>query len=183
MQTILGLVLGMGLTIVVSGSFAREQQGKGGPEMKLEEMVQELWDREKIKELTYEYGLAIEAQDEERMVNLFTEDGSVDFSSLGRGVTKGRPALKEFYRATWPLRVKPFFTNHVIRIKGDRATGTCSLENRATRGDQSLIGAGRLHDEFEKVNGEWKFKARRVEMFYFVPLSEGWAQATAPGKL
>ena len=35
----------------------------------------------------------------------------------------------------------------------------------------------------EKVNGEWKFKARRVEMFYFVPLSEGWAQATAPGKL
>ena len=55
--------------------------------MKLEEMVQELWDREKIKELTYQYGLAIEAQDEARMANLFTEDGSVDFSSLGRGVT------------------------------------------------------------------------------------------------
>ncbi len=49
--------------------------------MKLEEMVQELWDREKIKELTYQYGLAIEAQDENRMANLFTEDGSVDFSS------------------------------------------------------------------------------------------------------
>ncbi len=151
--------------------------------MKLEEMVQELWDREKIKELTYEYGLAIEAQDVERMANLFTEDGSVDFSSLGRGVTKGREALKEFYRGTWPLKVKPFFTNHVIRIQGNRATGTCSLENRATRGDQSLIGAGRLHDEYERVSGEWKFKSRRVEMFYFVPLSEGWAKAEGPGKL
>jgi ketosteroid isomerase-like protein len=166
-----------------STSVAQTRNAKGGSNMKLEDMVQELWDREKIKELTYEYGLAIEAQDEERMAHLFTEDGLVDFSSLGRGVTKGREALKEFYRNTWPLRVKPFFTNHVIRINGNRASGTCSLENRATRGDQSLIGAGRLHDEYEKVNGEWKFKSRRVEMFYFVPLSEGWAGAKEPGKL
>lgn len=151
--------------------------------MKLEEMVQELWDREKIKELTYEYGLAIEAQDAERMAALFTADGAVDFSSLGRGVIKGRENLKEFYRSTWPLRVKPFFTNHVIRIQGTKATGVCSLENRATRGDQSLIGAGRLHDEYEKVDGEWKFTSRRVEMFYFVPLSEGWAKAEGPGKI
>lgn len=49
-----------------------------------EEMVQELWDREKIKELTHAYGLAIEAQDEEHMADLFIADGSVDFSSLGR---------------------------------------------------------------------------------------------------
>jgi hypothetical protein len=33
-----------------------------------EEMVQELWDREKIRELTYEYGLAIEAQDADRLI-------------------------------------------------------------------------------------------------------------------
>ena len=151
--------------------------------MKLEEMVQELWDREKIKELTYEYGLAIESQDAERMVSLFTKDGTVDFSSLGRGVIKGHDALKEFYQGTWPLRVKPFFTNHVIRVQGNRATGTCSLENRATRGEDSLIGAGRLHDEYEKVDGEWKFKSRRVEMFYFVSLAEGWAKTTGPEKL
>jgi len=151
--------------------------------MKLEEMVQELWDREQIKELTYEYGLAIESQDAERMVGLFTEDGTVDFSSLGRGVITGRNALKEFYQGTWPLRVKPFFTNHIIRIQGNHATGTCSLENRATRGEDSLIGAGRLHDEYEKVSGKWKFKSRRVEMFYFVSLTEGWAKTAGPEKL
>ncbi len=151
--------------------------------MKLEEMVEELWAREKIKELTYEYGLAIEAQDVERLVNLFTPDGSVDFSSLGAGVIKGREALKNFYRATWPLRVKPFFTNHIIHLQGERASGICSLENRATRGDQSLIGAGRLHDEYVRLDGAWKFKSRRVEMFYFVPLNEGWAKAKEPPKL
>ena len=143
-----------------------------------QEMIQELWDREKIRELTYHYGLAVEAQDEEQMANLFTADGAADFSSLGRGVIRGQQALKEFYRSTWQLRIKPFFTNHVIRVEGDRATGTCSLQNTGIRGNDSMIGAGRLHDEYQKVNGEWKFKSRRVEIFYLVPLSEGWAKGT-----
>ena len=148
-----------------------------------EEMVQELWDREKIKELTYNYGLAIEAQDADRLVSLFTENAAVDFSSLSRGVIQGHEAMKEFYAATWPLNVKPFFTNHMIHIDGDRASGWCSLENRGTRGTDSMIGAGRLHDEYEKIDGEWKFTARRVEMFYFVPLAEGWANTAGPGHL
>lgn len=151
--------------------------------MTYENMVQELWDREKIRELTYRYGLAIEAQDAEQMASLFTVDGSVDFSSLGRGVISGHKALKEFYRSTWPLRVKPFFTNHVMQIEGDLASGICSLENRATRGEESLIGAGRLHDAYARVDGEWKFVSRRVEMFYLVPLSEGWASSSAPASL
>ena len=54
--------------------------------MTQQEIVLELWDREKIKELTYAYGLAIEDQDAERMASLFTGDASIDFSSLGRGV-------------------------------------------------------------------------------------------------
>ncbi len=144
------------------------------------ETLQELLDREKIRELTYRYGLAIEQQDEEEMANLFTEEGTADFSSLGWGVIRGQLALREFYRSTWQLEVKPFFSNHIIEIAGDRATGTCSLENRATRAGQSMIGAGRLHDRYEKVRGKWKFVSRRVEMFYFVPLAQGWAEVEAP---
>ena len=140
-----------------------------------EEMVQELWDREQIKELTYRYGLAIEAQDEEAMADLFVEDGSVDFSALDMGVSKGRAAIRDFYRTTWTIRMKPFFTNHLLQVQGNRATGNVFLENRAIRDGQSLMGAGRLNDEYEKVDGEWKFKSRRVEMFYFAPVGEGWA--------
>jgi hypothetical protein len=151
--------------------------------MTQEQMVQELWDREKIRELTYEYGLAIEAQDAERMANLFTETGSVDFSSLGKGVITGHEALKAFYTSTWPLKVKPFFTNHMIKLAGDRASGFCSLENRATRGSESLIGAGRLHDEYVKIDGGWKFSSRRVEMFYLVPIVPGWATGAPAAKI
>ncbi len=148
-----------------------------------EEMIIELWNREKIKELTYAYGLAVEAQDAERMANLFLPDGSVDFSAMGRGLISGHAALKDFYTTTWPLRVKPFFTNHMISIDGDTASGFCSLENRATRGDESLIGAGRLHDTYAKVGDEWKFATRRVEMFYLVPITPGWAQSDGTGNL
>jgi ketosteroid isomerase-like protein len=151
--------------------------------MTSEQMVQELWDREMIRELTYAYGQAIEAQDGDRLMNLFTDDASVDFSSLGKGVITGHAAMKAFYATTWPLKVRPFFTNHVLHIDGDRAHGVCSLENRATRGADSMIGAGRLHDQYRKVDGHWKFASRRVEMFYFVPLNEGWAGIDVPGHL
>lgn len=142
-----------------------------------EERVLELWNREKIKELTHAYGLAIEAQDTEQMAKLFAADGSVDFSSLGRGVIRGHEEIKAFYESTWPLEVKPFFTNHCIEINGDRAHGICSLENRAVRDGESWIGAGRLHDHYIKIGEDWKFQSRRVEMFYFVPLKEGWASS------
>lgn len=143
----------------------------------LRQKVEELWDREQIRELTYAYGRCIERQDAEGMAQLFTADGEVDFTSLGRGVHKGQAAIRAFYASTWPLRVKPFFTNHVITFHGPgRASGTCCFENRGVQGEESMIGAGRLHDEYEKVEGTWKFRSRRVELFYFVPLREGWAK-------
>jgi len=65
----------------------------------------------------------------------------------------------------------------VIEPLGEgRARGTCCFENRGVQGEESMIGAGRLHDEYEKVGEAWKFRSRRVEIFYFVPLREGWAK-------
>lgn len=143
----------------------------------LRQKVEALWAREQIKELTYAYGQCIERQDAEGMAQLFTEDGEVDFSSLGRGVHKGHDAIRAFYTSTWPMRVRPFFTNHVITLPGNgRAHGTCCFENRGVQGEESMIGAGRLHDDYQQVESGWKFRSRRVELFYFVPLKEGWAK-------
>jgi ketosteroid isomerase-like protein len=143
----------------------------------LAKMVGDLWNREMIRELTYAYGRCIEKQDAEAMSRLFTDDAQIDFSSLGRGVHRGREAIRAFYASTWPMRVKPFFTNHMIELSGNgQAHGTCCFENRAVQGEESMIGAGRLHDEYQKSGSEWKFRSRRVEVFYFVPLKEGWAR-------
>ena len=139
--------------------------------------VEALWAREMIKELTHAYGRCIERQDAEGMAELFTENGTVDFSDMGRGVHTGRDAIRAFYPTTWSLRVKAFFTNHVIELLGEaEAHGTCCFENRGVQSEQSMICAGRLHDEYEQVGEEWKFRSRRVELFYFVPLDDGWAK-------
>ena len=141
----------------------------------LERKVNELWEKEKIRELTYRYGQTIERRDEEAMSRLYTEDGTVDFSETGLGVHRGRANIKDFYATTWTQRVKAFFTNHLIEIIDDRhARGVCCYENRAVRNGESVMGAGRLHDEYEKVEGQWKFRSRRLELFYSVPVQKGW---------
>ena len=146
-------------------------------EKSLEEKVQELWDREQIRSLTYAYGQCLEQMDAEALAELFTEDGAMDFSSVGWGVKQGRQAIKEFYPNTWRQRVKPFFTNHYIVFDdANHAHGWCWLDNRLKDGDKSIIGCGRLHDNYEKVNGKWLFKRRRVEIFFMAPLDQGWAK-------
>jgi hypothetical protein len=38
-----------------------------------------------------------------------------------------------------------------------------------------MIGSGYYDDEYVRVGGKWKFRARKLTMCYLVPLREGWA--------
>jgi uncharacterized protein (TIGR02246 family) len=143
-------------------------------EKSFEEKVEELWNREQIKSLTYAYGECVLQRDAEGMAKLFTEDGSADFSSLGWEIHKGREAIKKFYAGTWAYRVKPFFSNHYIEfIDKTHARGWCWLDNRATRNVESLIGCGKIYDEYRLADGQWRFSSRRIVQFFLVPLSKG----------
>jgi hypothetical protein len=146
-------------------------------EKSLEEKVEELWNREQIKSLTYAYGECILRRDADGMANLFTEDGAVDFTYLGWGVHKGREAIKKHYSGTWPFCVKPFFTNHYIEfLDKTHARGWCWLDNLGTRNGESLVGCGKIYDEYELVAGRWQFGSRRIVQFFLVPVSKGWAK-------
>ena len=143
----------------------------------LEQKIEELWNREQIKSLTYAYGECIFRRDAEGLAKLFTEDGAVDFSALGQDVHRGRAALAEFYGRGWARRIRPFFTNHYIEFHApDRASGWCWFDNRGKQDDESLIGAGKIYDDYRLVEGRWLFAARRVAPFFMVPLSRGWAR-------
>jgi hypothetical protein len=146
-------------------------------EKSFEEKVEELWNREQIKSLTYAYGECVLRRDAEGMARLFTEDGSVDFSSLGWGVHQGHEAIKKLYAGTWAYRVKPFFTNHYIEfIDQTHARGWCWLDNRAARDGESLIGCGKIYDEYQLADGHWRFSSRRIVQFFLVPLGKGWGK-------
>ncbi len=145
----------------------------------VETLVQDMLDREAIRDLPVRYCHCVWKNDVEGIVNLFTEDGSIsvpnDPTLLG---AQGRASLLKTYKqALGDLAPRPFIHNHVVELTGpEQATGTCYVEIRATRDGKSWIGAGYYDDEYTKVGGEWKFHSRKVTMYYMVPLSEGWAE-------
>ena len=148
-----------------------------------DQLVQELLDREAIRDLPLRYCHCVWQKHVEAIVDLFTEDGSFDMSAGGRPPTKGRASLLEMYkRSLGDLSPRPFIHNHVIELLGPgRARGTCYVEIRGVRDGESLVGAGYYDDEYERVGEEWKFRSRDLRMAYMVPLKEGWASALAGG--
>jgi SnoaL-like protein len=153
--------------------------------------IQLLLDKDEIRELVILYAHRIIAHDWRGISNLFTEDGVLDYSDVvtfarpakatqgDPGATLvfvGRKAIGDFLPAVGRLDVKAFFTNHLVRVTGDDAVGISCFENRLTQQGESVIGAGRMVDEYRKLGGRWLISYRRQELFYFTGLHEGWAE-------
>tara|TARA_R110000787_G_scaffold16806_4_gene52752 strand:- start:12792 stop:13265 length:474 start_codon:yes stop_codon:yes gene_type:complete len=147
-------------------------------------LVQEMLDREAIRDLPILYCHYVWQNDVKAMVNLFTEDGSIGIDDGTIPNTKGRKNLIKMYeKALGDLAPRPFIHNHVVNLDGpDQASGTCYVEIRGITDGESIIGAGYYNDEYRKVDGDWKFLSRDVKMYYMVPLEKGWAEKVLKGK-
>ena len=147
----------------------------------LEQQVLELADREEIKELTAHYAHGVARGEGAKVAELFTDDGVFinELPDTAPTVVRGREALNKFYGAIKRNTALPCIHNHLITLTGDEATGTCSIEVRITRNNQSMIGSGYYEDRFRRENGRWKFVERHCTFFHFVPLLQGWAEAAA----
>jgi hypothetical protein len=155
----------------------------------LEAKVQELYDREAIRDLRYRYHEYVNEGKFADIASLFTEDGVLDFGHLGKAA--GRAELNAFFgnlpagqspqasSQTTPRGisfVKQFIHNHVIHLQGDRGSGFSYLEARPIYKGESYMVAARYDDEYLKHNGQWKFKKMSLTPYFMVPLREGWAQ-------
>ncbi len=147
----------------------------------LEQQVQELADREEIKELTAHYAHGVARGEGAKVAELFTDDGVFinELPDTAPTVVRGREALNKFYGAIKRNTALPCIHNHLITLAGDEAIGTCSIEVRITRNNQSMIGSGYYEDRFRRENGRWKFVERHCTFFHFVPLQQGWVEASA----
>ncbi len=140
----------------------------------------ELADRETIRDLACRYAHHVWQKDVPAAVDLFTEDGEMDTGDAP--VIKGREALLESYqRMLGDAQFHPFVHNHVVELHGETATGTCYLDLRATMDGRSMIGSGYYEDRYVRVDGEWKFRSRKLTLCYLVPLTEGWAESAGDG--
>jgi hypothetical protein len=137
-------------------------------------MLQELADREAIRDLACRYAHHVWQKEVPAAIGLFTEDGEMDTGEPP--VLRGRAALLEAYeRMLGDGHFQPFVSNHVVSLAGDEASGTCYLDLRATVDGRSMIGSGYYDDRYQRVGGDWKFRSRKLHVSWLVPLDQGWA--------
>ena len=152
----------------------------------LEAKVQELNDREDLRRLRYRYHEYINEGKFADIVDLFTEDGELEFGPLGKA--KGREQMLKFFKALGPSKSKPaaargpeftfikqYIHNHVVEISGDRGKGFSYLEARPLINGEAYMVAGRYDDEYVRVNGQWRFTRMNFTIHFAVPHKEGWA--------
>jgi hypothetical protein len=152
----------------------------------LESKVQELSDREAIRDLRYRYHEYVNEAQFSAIPDLFTDDGVLDFAHLGKAY--GHTEIARFFgalndkpedgkpdrpRITW---VKQFIHNHTIKLNGDRGEGFAYLEAKPIYNGEAFLVAARYNDEYVRQNGQWKFSKMSLVPYFMVPLKEGWAQ-------
>ncbi len=131
----------------------------------LEERVQELIDREEIRELAARYAQRVSHR--QSMADLFTDDGAfiVHMPNQPAHVSRGREQLEKAFAAAAasPALNMPAVHNHVIAIKGSEAVGTSWIELYTLDGaERRFTGCGYYEDRLRRDNGRWKFVVREA---------------------
>jgi len=130
--------------------------------------LQELSDREQIRDLLHEYGRSFDERRLEDYANLFAEDGEWSAGSIvARGpaevlamVTKAAEAIP----APPGCRNFHVMTNMMIEVDGDRATAWSrfSFIEPGADGSRNFSGSGVYDDELVRRNGRWMFLRRKL---------------------
>jgi len=133
----------------------------------VEQIANELADREAIRELPVKYCDCVWRNDVSGIVDLFAADGAFITKGHKREhVASGRDALLKLYGSitAGDITPRPYIHNHVVELKGDgRATGRCYVELRNLKKNMEWAGTGFYDDEYIKLGGGWKFKSRTFQ--------------------
>lgn len=149
--------------------------------MPIEERLARIEDRIALLELRYEYCYRIDDRDWDGFAALFTEDARLDFGPVG--TFEGRESVREFAEDVVGAR-HPFLShmlhNPCIDVDGDTATGRWYFEVPCTFEDGTAGWIqGRYHDEYSRIEGEWRFAAVVADFNYLADYREGWAEIVA----
>lgn len=132
-------------------------------------------DRAEIENVSNKYMVAVDAGDIETVMDTWAEDGELIWVfGHEHGKEQIRAAMSGFggarYEeipegATSRLRTRHQIINHVIDVEGDTATTTAywfAMTNNNPDEELKLLYMGHYEDVLQRINGEWKFKVRRI---------------------
>lgn len=147
----------------------------------LRSRVDTLESRESIQMLRNRFHDYVNTDRWDEIGSLFTDDAELDYDTLGRA--SGRAAITEFFASvpqTLPSGAGPFIRQfihaHSVEVDGATATGTSHLFATPVFSGVSHVVSARFTDTYARVDGgEWLFSAVRMQIWYAVPIAEGWA--------
>lgn len=129
---------------------------------KLREELDQMRDREAIRELPITYCYYVHQKDVNAIVGLFTKDGRLVLSpELGSGA-QGTEALRSLYEKSiasadpWPS----VHNHHIVILSANKAKGSIYAQIRYGSQGYRTVAIGVYEDEYEKVDGAWRFKSR-----------------------
>ena len=148
--------------------------------------IQLLEDQEAIRDLGNAYHALGCERDSKAMAELFTEDAQVDYGEWG--LCKGRAEIEHMiWKAiaddAWVPYTKQFIQNFRLVVNPDGKTGTGRryLFSTVVCQGRSTVCNARFDDEYVKRDGTWLFQTTKVEVYFWTPLEDGWADAVAVG--
>lgn len=142
--------------------------------------ITQIEDLEAIKQLKALYcEICDDGHDPERIVTLFTEDAVWEGRGIGRA--HGHAEIKTLFSG---FRDSISFSQHMamnprITVNGDHAHGTWYFLGPFTfvAGNQAKWQAARYHEDYIKVDGEWKIQHLRVKgPGMSADYAKGWAK-------
>lgn len=140
----------------------------------LERRIARIEAREAIRELVFDYSVAVDDRDYGRIGQIFCADATFGHAD-GRDTTEGRDAIVDFYRYRTGLMGPTYHYPHSHRIDfgdDDHATGTVIAHAElALEGTTYQVGL-RYFDTYRREEGTWRFGSRTVAFLYFMPLSD-----------
>lgn len=152
----------------------------------LEARVQRQEDIHAIEKLTRAYGYYLDKKMWNEIVDLWSENGSVEISA--RGLYKGKKSVTTFFTKVMGggsvgLKEGQLFEHLVLQgivdvdPDGLHAKGRWrALQQVATLGRSAVLAEGPYENTYVKENGVWKFESMHYYDSYHTDYSTGWVK-------
>ena len=121
-------------------------------------------DYEAIKQLVSRYNIAFDDMDADGWIDCFTEDAYFNRSNAGRSY-RGHDELRELINEfSETFKGRHITTNFDITLDGDTAKMSCYLQLLDRDNAHSVAMFAVYDDALRKVNGQWRFTQRLLEV-------------------
>jgi uncharacterized protein (TIGR02246 family) len=139
---------------------------------RLNRTVQRLADRQELADLVARYGRCVDDRDLDAVADMFTSDATFDSRS---GPVAGRAAVLDYYRKQLLSYTVTYHYAHsqtVDFLDDDTATGVVQAHAELAIDGRGVQVALRYTDEYRREDGRWRFRSRRAQQLYGLPMDE-----------